>query len=154
MIRNNARLVAIGAALGVMAGNALSQQAGVMVPPDRLNWTRAGRVQGVEQALMIGDSSKPGGYVYRGKLPANLNIPPHAHPDDRTYTVISGTFYVGWGTTFDESKLVALPAGSFYTEPANVPHFKATKAEPVVLQVSGQGPSGMAFINDKGAGSK
>lgn len=153
MVRTVAILAAIAVSVA-LTSSAVAQQPGMMMPPDQLNWTRAGRVQGVEQALIIGDSSKPGSYLYRGKLPANLRIAPHSHPDDRTYTVISGTFYVGWGTTFDETKLVALPPGSFYTEPANVPHFKATRAEPVVLQVTGEGPSGMAFIDHKGVGSR
>lgn len=136
----------IALAWSVCVSAVAAQDAGIVLPPEELQWTRAGRVPGVEQALILGDSSKPGGYVYRGKLPANLKIAPHAHPDDRTYTVISGTFYIGWGTTFDESRLIALPPGSFYTEPANVPHFKATRSDPVVLQVTGQGPSGMRFF--------
>jgi hypothetical protein len=39
-----------------------------------------------------------------------------------------------------------LPAGSFYTEPANVAHYIEIK-EDVVLQVSGIGPSGRKFVN-------
>jgi hypothetical protein len=38
-------------------------------------------------------------------------------------TVLSGVFATGYGETFDNAKLKILPAGSFYTEPANVPHF-------------------------------
>ncbi len=40
---------------------------------------------------------------------------------------------MGWGTKLDESKLKALPAGSFYTEPANVPHVVLTKGEPAII---------------------
>jgi hypothetical protein len=39
-----------------------------------------------------------------------------------------------------------LPAGSFYTEPANVPHYIEIKQD-VVLQVSGTGPSGRKYVN-------
>jgi quercetin dioxygenase-like cupin family protein len=66
---------------------------------------------------------------------------PHTHPDNRTYTVISGTWYVGFGTEFDESKLIALTAGSFYTEPAGVPHFIAIKDEGTIVQIGGTGPT-------------
>jgi hypothetical protein len=47
---------------------------------------------------------------------------------------------------FDETALKALPAGSFYTEPANVPHFVEVR-ESVTIQVSGTGPSGRNFVN-------
>jgi hypothetical protein len=39
-----------------------------------------------------------------------------------------------------------LPAGSFYTEPANVPLFIEIE-EDTVLQVSGTGPSGRKLVN-------
>jgi hypothetical protein len=42
--------------------------------------------------------------------------------------------------------LKILPAGSFYTEPANLPHFIEIE-EDTVLQVSGTGPSGRKFVN-------
>ena len=53
---------------------------------------------------------------------------------------------MGFGDAFDESKLTALPAGSFYTEPANVAHFVVSKGEPVVVQISGMGPTASRFI--------
>ncbi len=34
---------------------------------------------------------------------------PHHHPEDRVYTVISGVFYVGLGSRFDEEQLQAYP---------------------------------------------
>ena len=46
---------------------------------------------------------------------------------------------------FDEAKLKILPAGSFYSEPANLPHLIEVK-EDTVLQVSGMGPSGRTFM--------
>jgi hypothetical protein len=44
--------------------------------------------------------------------PANTTIQAHSHPDDRVAIVISGTWYIGYGSQFDEKKLKALPAGS------------------------------------------
>jgi hypothetical protein len=61
-------------------------------------------------------------------------------------TIISGTYATGYGDKFDEDKLKVLPAGSFYTEPANLPHFIEIK-EDVVLQVSGKGPSGRQYVD-------
>jgi uncharacterized RmlC-like cupin family protein len=59
--------------------------------------------------------------------------------------VISGTVYVGYGDRFDETKLKAVPAGGFWTEPAGQPHFALTK-EDAVLQTIGNGPSGTTPI--------
>jgi len=96
-----------------------------------------------ERLSVVGDPEKPGPYVFflKPRAGRGASSAPHTHPDDRTYTVISGTWYVGFGTTFDESKLVALPAGSYYTEPAGVPHFVLIKDEGVVVKVTGTGPS-------------
>jgi len=63
----------------------------------------------------------------------------HTHPDDEIVTVIAGTWLLGIGDTFEETKLKAYPAGSFIVIPAGVPHFLATKEGPVIVQVSGHG---------------
>ena len=91
----------------------------VRITAGELKWG-PGRVPGQEIARLIGDSTKPGPYVERVKFPANFTVQGHTHPEDRTYTVISGTWYVGYGDKFNSAKLKALPAGSYHTEPANV----------------------------------
>jgi len=53
--------------------------------------------------------------------------------------IISGVYATGYGETFESANLKVLPAGSFYTEPANIPHYIEIKDR--VLQVSGTGPS-------------
>ena len=113
--------------------------------PEELRWG-PGRVPGHDIAPLIGASNKPGAYVERVRFPAQTTSPPHSHPEDRSYTVLSGTWYVGFGDTLDTAKLKALPPGSFYTEPANVPHYWVTQGEAVVVQISGQGPSGTRFV--------
>jgi hypothetical protein len=37
---------------------------------------------------------------------------PHQHPEYRVYTVISGVFYIGLGSVFDEERLLAYPPGT------------------------------------------
>lgn len=146
-IVKHSKLVCV-VALGFAASFVNAQESGRILTPAEMQW-KPGRVPGTELADLFGDATKPGPYVQRGKLPPNFSIQPHTHPDERQYTIISGTWYVGWGTTFDESKLKALPAGSFYTEPANVPHFVATKGEPVIVQISGTGPTATRLIDAK-----
>jgi quercetin dioxygenase-like cupin family protein len=133
----------VALALAVPPGYA--QDSGLVVTPSELQW-KPGDVPGLESASVIGNMFKPGPYVAMVKFPANFTVRPHSHPEARQYTIISGTWYIGWGSTLDESKLKALPPGSFYTEPANVPHFVVTKGEPVIIQVSGTGPSASNFI--------
>jgi quercetin dioxygenase-like cupin family protein len=119
----------------------------VVMTPDKLTWKPSARTAGVETAALVGDSTKQGAYVERARFPANFKVQPHSHPEERTYTIISGVWYVGWGDKFDEAKLIALPPGSFYTEPANVPHFVAAKGEPVVVQISGVGPTATKMLD-------
>jgi len=83
----------------------------VRITTEELKW-RPGRVPGHEIAPLIGDSRKPGPYVERVKFPENSTSQAHSHPDHRTYTVISGSWYVGYGDKVDPAKLKALPPGS------------------------------------------
>ena len=119
----------------------------VALTPAEMQWTTQGGLAapGMEQLNLVGDPTKPGPYTLRLKFPKGFRIAPHTHPDSREVTIVSGTFATGYGETFDPAKLKILPAGSFYIEPANVPHYIEIK-EDVILQVSGMGPSGRRFV--------
>ncbi len=93
-------------------------------------------VSGIQTIVLKGNPSKTGIYTILLKIPANTRIEAHDHPDDRVATVISGTWYFGYGAKFDEQKLKALPPGSFYTEPPNEPHFARTGATSVVVEIT------------------
>jgi quercetin dioxygenase-like cupin family protein len=141
----------------VLTGTVMAQTAAspvVALTPAEMKWQSQGGLAtpGMEQLNLVGDPSKPGPYTLRLKFPKGFKIAPHTHPDSREVTIISGTFATGYGEKFDAEKLKILPAGSFYTEPANVPHYIEIKDE-VVLQVSGTGPSGRHFV-DRPEGSK
>jgi quercetin dioxygenase-like cupin family protein len=120
----------------------------VALTPVEMKWNSQGGLAapGMEQLNLVGDPAKPGPYTLRLKFPKGFKIAPHTHPDFREVTILSGTFVTGYGEEFDAANLKVLPAGSFYTEPANVPHYIEIK-EDVVLQVSGMGPSGRRFVN-------
>lgn len=152
-------LAHLGAALvvsltvsGACAADDLPEGA-VRITSEELVW-KPGRVPGHEIAALIGDSSKPGPYVERVKFPANSTSQAHSHPESRMYTVISGTWYVGYGDKFDAAKLKTLPAGSFYTEPANVSHFSQIKGDGVVVQIVGNGPTATRFVDPADAPKK
>jgi len=119
----------------------------VALTADQMKWSPQGNLAlpGIEQVSLVGDPGKPGPYTIRLKFPAGYKLAPHTHPDPREVTILSGTWYTGYGERADPALLKALPAGSFYTEPANLPHFVEVH-EAVVIQVSGVGPSGRAFV--------
>ena len=151
--RNLAAGLALGlAVLGASAADDLPE-GGVRITTDELVW-KPGRVPGHEIAVLIGDSTKPGPYVERVKFPPNSISQAHSHPEARAYTIISGTWYVGYGDKFDPAKLKMLPAGSFYTEPANVNHFSQIKEDGVVVQIVGNGPTATRFFAPPAAPQK
>lgn len=126
----------------------------VALTPSEMKWSSQGRLAmpGMEQTLLIGDPAKPGPYTIRLKFPAGFKLAPHTHTDSREITILSGTWFTGYGEKVVAADLKELPAGSFYTEPAGVPHYVEIR-EPTVIQVSGTGPSGRAFV-DKAAQAK
>jgi quercetin dioxygenase-like cupin family protein len=123
----------------------------VVITPAEMKWTTQGAYAqpGMEQLNLIGDPAKPGPYTLRLKFPRGYRVAPHSHPDAREVTILSGVFATGYGEKFDEAKLHVLPAGSFYTEPANLPRYIEIK-EDVILQVSGAGPSSRRFVETSG----
>ena len=104
-------------------------------------------VSGTQTVVLKGDPAKPGLYTMLLRVGPNTRIDAHAHPDDRVATVISGTWYFGYGATFDESRLKMLPAGSVYTEPPNSNHFAMTRGDGVTIQITGTGPSGTVYVD-------
>jgi hypothetical protein len=100
-----------------------------------------------QTAILYGDPKKPGVFVTRIKFPAGYKDMPHWHPDElRTVAVLSGTFYFANGDKWDESKLKAYPAGTFYSEPRKSVHYSWAKDGEVILQLTGIGPSGKTFV--------
>jgi quercetin dioxygenase-like cupin family protein len=96
-----------------------------------------------------GDPNNAGLDTIQLTVPANTKIEAHTHPDDRVATVISGTWYIGYGPVFSEASVKSLLSGSFYTEPPNVSHFARTGNQTVVLQITGYGPAGTKYGDSK-----
>jgi quercetin dioxygenase-like cupin family protein len=101
----------------------------------------------VRLAVLVGSPTEPGPYVIRVRVPAGVKMPPHKHPEDRVYTVMSGVFYIGLGEVFDESKLTAHAPGSVIILPGGQPHFHWAKSGRYIAQVSAVGPLGMDYID-------
>jgi hypothetical protein len=137
-----------GLLLVISAGVASPAQAPrvIALTPDEMTFSTEGlALPGMGQVNLVGDPNKPGPYTVRLRFPDGYKIEPHFHPDAREVTILSGTYLTGYGDVFEPKKLKELPAGSFYTEPSRMPHFIITKG-PVVIQVSGVGPSARRFV--------
>ena len=60
--------------------------------------------------------------------------------------MLSGTFHMGAGDRFEESRSKRLPVGSFVVMPVGVPHF-AWASEETVIQLHSVGPWGITYLN-------
>jgi ChrR-like protein with cupin domain len=133
-----------------MIGGAFAQgQSHVMSSPKDLKWGDAPPVfeKGAGFAVISGDPSKDGLYVVRLKMPAGYKIMPHWHPTDEHVTVLSGTFSVGMGESFDKAAMHDLPAvGGYVLLPAEMRHYAMAKTA-CTVQVHGMGPFQLTYVN-------
>lgn len=109
---------------------------------------------GVQLAVIEGNpGAASGDYTVRLKMPDGYRIAPHWHPLRENVTVLSGTFKVGMGDHFDESKMALFPAGSFaYLDP-DMHHYAMASGE-VVVQVHGKSPLQFNYVNPSDDPSK
>jgi quercetin dioxygenase-like cupin family protein len=143
-------ITAVKLLLVFVAGAAGAQApagAGKSAPPE-LKWGPAPAIfpAGAQMAVLQGN---PGGtelFTVRLRMPSGYKIPPHVHPTDEHVTVISGTFLVGMGKTFDAKHTMELKAGGFVTAPAQEAHYAMAKG-PTIVQVHALGPFAMTYVN-------
>ena len=127
---------------------ALAQQhAHTVAMPDTLTWVEPPVLPGARLAVVQGDPSKEGLFVYRLKMPANYRIPPHVHKASENVTVLTGVFFIGVGEKFDQAAGQELPVGGFAAIPPNHAHFAWAGGQETVVQVHGVGPSDLRFVN-------
>jgi len=126
----------------------LAQQSGhTAVTPDTLKWAEPAVLPGAKLAVVQGDPSKEGLFVYRLKMPAGYKIPPHFHKASENVTVLTGVFYIGLGEKFDQGTGQELPVGGFVSVPPKHAHYAWAGREETVVQVHGVGPTDLTFVN-------
>lgn len=99
---------------------------------------------GTKIAVLEGDTKQPGIFTVRLKMPAGATVPPHTHPRPERVTVLSGKVRVGFGTTVTKDG-TTFPAGGFYVNPPNEPHFVVVE-EDAVLQLTCEGPWVLEYV--------
>ena len=118
--------------------------------PEEIEWKPfAAFPPWVRLAAVVGQPLTDEPYTIRVKVPHDVKLMPHRHPEDRTYTVISGIFYIGLGDQFDADKLVAYPPGVVIILPGNTSHLHWAKSGEYITQVTAIGPLGLEYINSK-----
>src|SRR5215472_9600042 len=105
------------------------------------------KLAGVHTKILAGNPAGTGFYSILLFVPPHTTIQAHSHRDDRMATVVSGIWQFGYGTHFDEKALKTLPVGSVYSEPGGVNHFARTAEDPVVVHISGFGPTDTHYFN-------
>jgi len=121
------------------------------------NQIGSSKLAGVHTKVIFGDPSKAGFYTILLFVPAHTTIQAHSHRDNRVAVVVSGEWRIGYGKHFDAKALKRLPPGSVYSEPGRDNHFARTEADPVVVEISGYGPTDTLYVeakNDPGTRSK
>ena len=110
-----------------------------------LKWTPI--IKGCDLAAVGGDSNAEGTpFVLRIRCAEGAKIPAHWHPTDEDVTVLKGTFLVGMGEKFDESKLETMNPGNFISMAKETRHFALSKTDTVV-QVNAVGPFKVNWVN-------
>ncbi len=139
-------------AVGVLAMPAQAQEAQQRLTPSEaaaLPVVKAGPgtsgVTGIETRVLLGDPTRSGPYTISIKVPPNTHIAAHTHRDERSAVVVGGVWHFGYGPAASDPATRTLPAGSYYTEPANDPHFAWTGPEGATVYISGVGPSDTIF---------
>ncbi|HEY1272924.1 MAG TPA: cupin domain-containing protein [Terriglobales bacterium] len=118
-------------------------------PPDGIKWGPAPPMinPGAQFAVLEGDPmASSGDFTIRIKMPDGYRVAPHWHPNRENVTVVSGNLKLGMGDTFDTSKMMDMPAGSFgYMDPS-MHHYVMAEGETVV-QVHGMSPVQFNYVN-------
>lgn len=144
--------VSLAAVVLVAAGATASDESAAdrrVYTPEQLEWRDGppSLPKGAEFAIVEGDPAKAGEYfALRLRMPDGYRIPAHWHPVAERVTVISGTFRLGHGETFDADATRPLGAGSYFSLPPRSRHFAQADGE-TVIQLNSVGPWEINYVN-------
>ena len=96
--------------------------------------------------VLHGDPTKAELFIVRFRVPAGLEIAPHAHPTAEFITVVSGTLMVRLEDADGCTGTIVLSAGDFLTVPAGRQH-QATALVTTVVQLDAVGPFDLTYVH-------
>jgi hypothetical protein len=121
--------------------------------PDQFRWKPGlpgAPSPSVETAPVFGATDKPGPYVVLIKWHPGYMSAPHTYITDRLCFVLSGTWWVNSGESFEPNATVPVPAGGFVRRVANTPHYDGVKkgeVAPAVIGIFGQAPIDFKLVD-------
>lgn len=123
----------------------------IRIFPESINWGDAppSLPAGAKVFILEGNPQQEGIFTMRVKFPPYFKLPAHTHPKDERVTVLEGAIYVGFGNTMDTANAQKFTVGSYYLNPVNESHYVFTGEEGVIFQVTGLGPWGLVYTEEK-----
>lgn len=123
----------------------------IRVFPDEIQWGEAppSLPPGAKVSILEGNPGLETFFTMRVKFPPYYKLPAHWHPKDERVTVIEGAVYVGFGDVTDTTNAQKFTQGAYYVNPTESHHFVFTQSEGVVMQISGIGPWGITYVEEK-----
>jgi len=124
----------------------------IQVIPESIVWINAppSLPAGAMISMLEGNPQQEGIFTMRVKFPPFYKLPAHTHPKDERVTVLEGAVYIGFGNSIDTSNARKFTIGSYYLNPVNEAHYVFTGEEGVTFQVTGMGPWGLEYTEEKG----
>ena len=154
---NTVRTIAIAFAAGLSGLTAapVSAQDYTAVTQRDIKWQDAPSIgPGAKTAVIDGDPKSSGPFVMRIKIPAKTTIGVHTHPTTENVTILSGTLYFAPGNKLDRKAAKAFGPGSYFSIGQGKSMFAYTTDKEATLQLHGNGPWGITYLDDKGAAKK
>ena len=123
----------------------------IRIFPENITWVDAppSLPAGAKVFILEGNPQQEGIFTMRVKFPPYYKLPAHTHPKDERVTVLEGAVYVGFGNAMDTANAQKFTVGSYYLNPVNEAHYVFTGEEGVIFQVTGMGPWGLEYIDEK-----
>ncbi|OGG45093.1 MAG: cupin [Candidatus Handelsmanbacteria bacterium RIFCSPLOWO2_12_FULL_64_10] len=151
------QFAAVGLALSLgtfMSAPAWAAEYNAVMAPD-IKWADAPSIgPGAKTAVIDGDPKSSGPFVMRLKVPPKTKIKVHTHPADENVTILSGTLYFAAGDKFDTKTAKPFGPGSYFSIEKGKPMFAYTRNKEAVLQLHGNGPWGVTYLDPADAPAK
>lgn len=151
------KVTAIGLAVGLsglLAAPASAQEYTAVMQRD-IKWQDAPSIgPGAKTAVIQGDPKSSGPFVMRLKLPPKTTIGVHTHPAAENVTVLAGTLYFAPGDKLDRKAAKAFGPGSYFSIEQGKAMFAYTTDKETTLQLHGNGPWGINYLDSKDGAAK
>jgi hypothetical protein len=112
--------------------------------PPELAWRASW--PGTSMAIVSGDPSRAGAFVFRFRMPDGYWICPHQHPVNAHIRTVSGMFVVGMGSTLDTANVQRLAPGQDVRLQPGMIHYEGARGA-TEIEVRGTGPWGITFVD-------